>query len=126
MVDEMLQLKVWAVVGASDDESKFGYKIPKRLREKGYTVYGINPKGKAIDGIEVYPLITDLPQKPDVVNMIVNPKISLSTLDQIKEAGIENVWFQPGSFDKEVLDKARALGLNIELNHCAYVELNNI
>ena len=40
-----------------------------------------------------------------------------------KSKGIKNVWFQPGSFNDEVLEKAKSLGLNIEASHCAFVEL---
>ena len=39
----MLQKKVWAVVGASDNETKFGHKIFKLLEKAGYQVYPVNP-----------------------------------------------------------------------------------
>ncbi|MGL4731170.1 MAG: CoA-binding protein [Clostridium sp.] len=126
MKDKMLQLKKWAVLGATDDESKFGYRILKRLHEKEYIVYGLNPKYEDIDGIPVFNSVEDLPEKVDVVNVIVNPKIAMGSLAMIKEAGIENVWFQPGSFNEEVIERAKELGFNVEYDHCAFVELGNI
>ena len=43
---EMLKEKNWAVIGASTDKSKFSYKIPKILKEKGYKVYMMKLKVK--------------------------------------------------------------------------------
>lgn len=125
-MNNMLKLKTWAVMGATDDKSKFGYKILKSLKEKGYDVYGINPKYKEIENVKVVSSIDELPQVPDVVNVIVNPKIALQSLEGIKRFGVKNIWFQPGSFDEEVIKKAEELGFNIENKSCAYVELSKI
>jgi len=41
----------------------------------------------------------------------------------LKAKGIKNVWFQPGSFNEEVIEEAKKLGFNIELEDCMHVEL---
>lgn len=120
---EMLDLKKWAVIGLTDDKSKYGYKIFNKLRDKGYTTYGINPKYDEIDGIKVYNAIKDIPEKVDCVSMVVNPKLSSKALDDIAELGIKYVWFQPGTFDENVIDKAKKLELNIVYYECVYVDL---
>ncbi|GAA0122621.1 MAG: CoA-binding protein [Clostridium argentinense] len=125
-MNKMLQVKKWAVLGATDDQSKFGYKILKRLKEKGYTVYGINPKYNEIEGIKVVSSIDNLPEKVDGISVIVNPKIALNSLENIKQYGAENLWFQPGSYDSQVINKAKELGFNIENNNCLYVELGKL
>lgn len=122
-MQEMISLKNWVVIGATDDKSKFGYKILKKLKDKGYNVCGINPKYKEIEGIKIYSNINEIKENIDVANIIVNPNIAITMLDDIKNKGIKNVWFQPGSFNDEVLEKAKSLGLNIEASHCAFVEL---
>ncbi|MEG0133344.1 MAG: CoA-binding protein [Clostridium sp.] len=125
-MNKMLKLKRWALLGATDDTTKFGYKIFRLLEDKGYTVYGINPKYDSIDGIKVYKSIDELPEVIEGVNIIVNPKIALDALPKIKAKGIKNVWFQPGSFNDEVIEKAKELGFNIEVENCMHVELNKI
>lgn len=125
-MNEMLNLKTWALLGATPDESRFGYKILKRLDEKGYEVYGINPKYDEIDGMKIYRSIQELPEGIEGINIIVNPKVSLNSLEEIKKAGIKNLWFQPGSFDEEVIAKAKELGFNLEYHQCLFVELGNL
>jgi predicted CoA-binding protein len=120
---EMLNLKKWAVIGATDDKSKYGYKILNKLRKKGYEVYGVSPKYDEIDGVKVYHSIKYVPEKVDCISMVVNPKIALDVLDDIAELGIKYVWFQPGTFDEDVLDKAKNLGLYIVYYECVYVDL---
>ena len=39
-----------ALVGASNDKSKFGNRIYRDLRSKGYNVVPINPKDENIEG----------------------------------------------------------------------------
>lgn len=123
-MSDMLRLKRWALLGATEDKSKFGYKIFRTLEDKGYTVYGINPKYDTIDGIKVYKDIAEVPEVVEGINIIVNPKIALASLPAIKAKGIKNLWFQPGSFNDEVIAKAKDLGFNIENEKCMYVELN--
>lgn len=121
---DMLEQKKWAIVGVSENKERFGYKIWKLLIERGYTVYGINPKYDKIEGIKIYKSLKELPEKIDVVNVIVNPKISLVLLDEIKNQGIDYAWFQPGSLDEEVLDKAESSDLKFVYHECVYAELN--
>jgi len=122
---EMLDKKVWAVIGATPDNSKFGYKIYKRLKNAGYTVYGVNPKYTDLDGDKIYTSISDLPEKPECIDMVVSPRVSEEFLDEIKENGIEYVWFQPGTFDNAVIEKAESLGLKIVYKNyaCVLIEL---
>lgn len=123
-MNDMLKFKRWALLGATDDKEKYGYKIFRSLEDKGYTVYGINPKYETIDGIKVYKSIDDVPAIVDGINIIVNPKIALASLPAIKAKGIKNLWFQPGAFNDEVIAKAEEMGFNIEKEKCMYVELN--
>ena len=122
-MNKMLNLKRWALLGATTDTTRFGYKIFRELEDRGYTVYGINPKYDSIDGIKLYKSIEELPELIDGINVIVNPKITLEALPKIKAKGIKNVWFQPGSFNEEVIEEAKNLGFNIELEDCMHVEL---
>jgi len=120
---DMLEKKVWAVLGATPNESKFGYKIYKKLKDHDYKVYPINPKYDEINGEKCYKSIEELPETPDVLDFVVPPQVSLSALDEVNKKGIKNVWFQPGTSDKNVIEKAKENNLNI-VEDCVLVALS--
>lgn len=122
--DEMMSKKTWAVVGATDDKSRFGYKIPVIMDEHNYEVFLVNPTKDEIDGKKVYKSLDELPKKVDVIDMIVNPKFAKGYVDKAKELGIENIFFQPGSYDEELVEYTKNLGLNVVLD-CVYATLKN-
>ncbi|MBU5427055.1 CoA-binding protein [Tissierella pigra] len=121
--EEMLQKKTWAVAGVTAKKDKFGYKIWKILKENNYETYGINPNYDEIEGDKIYHSVKDLPKKIEVLDMVVPPKIAISTLDEAKEADIEYIWFQPGTYNDEVIEKAKELGFKILYDDCVYKEL---
>ena len=121
--EEMLSKKVWVVAGVSGNKDKFGYKIWKTLKEHGYETYGVSPNYEELEGDKIYPSVKDLPKKIDVLDMVVAPKIAIHTLEEAKEAGIEYIWFQPGTYNDEVLAKARELEFKILYDDCVYATL---
>lgn len=123
--EEMLNKKVWVVSGVTAKKDKFGYKIWKILKEHDYETYGVNPNYDEIEGDKVYHSVKELPIKADVLDMVVAPKIGINTLDEAKEAGIEYIWFQPGTYNDEVLTKAKELGFKILYDDCVYATLRN-
>ena len=104
---EMLQFKHWAVVGASRNEDSYGYKIYMKLKSKGYRVYPVSPKGGEIDGDTVYPSLSQVPQKVEVVDFVVNPTVGMDVLDLVIELGIDKIWLQPGTRGQELINKAK-------------------
>lgn len=121
----MLQLKNWAVVGATDNTEKFGYKIFRALKAAGYHVYPVNPGITEILGDKCYPALKDLPVLPEVVNVVVPPKIGEQIMHDCFELGIKNVWLQPGANAASVVETAKSLGLNVVDQNCILVELRN-
>ena len=79
---EMMDKKVWAVVGVTGKKEKWGYKLYKILKDHNYETYGVSPNYDEIEGDKIYKSLKDLPTKIDVVDMVVSPKISINTLDE--------------------------------------------
>jgi len=112
MLEElMLGKKVWAVVGANQNPEKYGNMIYKKLRLRGYEVYAVNPLYDTVEGDQCYKDLKSLPKLPDVINMVVSPKRSKAFVEEAAGLGIRYIWFQPGTYDDEVLDLAKKLGL---------------
>lgn len=106
-ISEMLDKRVWAVVGVSADRGKFGYKVYKKLKNAGYTVYAVNPHLTEIDGDRVYPDLSSLPEVPDVVNCVVRPEVTKEVVSQCAIKGIRYVWMQPGADGSEAIALAK-------------------
>jgi len=101
----------YAVVGATIDQSKYGYRVLKDLYGAGFKVVGVNPKYHGIEGIPCYPSLFELPQKPDVAVFVVPSTVGLGMLAEVKKFGINKVWFQPGAESEEIRLRAKELGL---------------
>jgi predicted CoA-binding protein len=93
-----------AVVGASDDADKYGSRIYRNLKSKGYRVIGINPARDTIDGDPAYPSLSAMPEPPTIVDIVVPPPVTLRVLEECTRLGLRNVWVQPGAEDAAVLD----------------------
>jgi predicted CoA-binding protein len=122
---EMLEKKIWAVVGVTAKKDKWGYKIFNILKENNYDTYGVSPNYDDIEGNKIYSSLGQIPVKVDVVDLVVSPKISLNVLDEAKELGIEYIFFQPGTYNDEVIAKAQELGLKYLTGDCIYATLRN-
>ena len=70
-IQQALDQKVWAVIGATHKTEKFGYKIYKCLKDHGYEVYPVNPNIAEINGDKCYPSLSALPVVPAVVDFVV-------------------------------------------------------
>jgi len=98
LIKEFLDKKnIISIVGASRDPNKYGHQVYIDLKEAGYEVYPVNPNAEEIMGDKCYPDLKSLPVKPDVVNLVVPPKITEEIVKICKELGIEKIWMQPGS-----------------------------
>ncbi len=122
MIKEALGKKNWAVIGATDKKEKFGYQIFKKLVDKGYNVYPIHPKLEEIDGIKCYKSVFDIAGKVDVVNVVVNKKLTMNIVSNKDIAKFDYIWFQPGTFDSDVIDTAFKNNENLIYNKCVLIE----
>ncbi len=122
--EQALSAKKWAVVGANENKAKFGNKIYRRLKQHGYEVYPVNPGLETVDGDKCYAKLADIPVKIEVVDFVVPEKIGLTTLDEMKELGIDTAFLQPNTDSKAVLNKAQELGISA-IQGCVLVELAN-
>lgn len=122
-IEAMLKLKNWAVVGANNHHEKFGYKIFKFLDQTNeYKVVPVNPGLTEVMKHKCYPNVKELPVKPDVVNFVVPAKAGEQVVRDCAEAGIKNIWLQPGADADSVVNLAKELGLTV-VKACVLVEL---
>lgn len=97
-----------AIIGATDTPGKYGGIIYRDMKSRGYRVYAVNPNRSTVDGDACWARVTDLPETPDVAVFVVPADKGLQVLEDCAEAGIQNVWVQPGAFSTalgEALDQ---------------------
>lgn len=125
LIDDFVNRKVWAVVGASQDRSKFGFRVFDALRRVGYTVYPVNPRGGELDGATVYPSLADLPEDPEVVDLVVPPAVTEQVVKEMHRLGLRRVWMQPGSESQAAIHFCQENGMQVVHHACAMVHKRN-
>jgi predicted CoA-binding protein len=121
--EESLQKSNWAVVGATNKEDKYGYKIVKVLQENGYSVFPVNPSYREVAGVKCYAGLRDIPEKIEVVDMVINPQIGVQVMEEVINEGINYVWLQPGARSDDIKQKARENNINF-VEDCIYATLS--
>ena len=109
-----------AIIGASNDRSKFGNKAVRAFLRRGYTVYPVNPKDTEIEGLPAFKSVGEVPVRPNLVSVYLPPPVLLKVLPAIAAKGCDELWLNPGTESDEVLIAAERLGLNI-IQACSIV-----
>ena len=83
-IHNMLNPRSIAVVGASPRMAYGGRMLAAALKSADrVNVYPVNPRYEDVQGVKCYPSVSDLPETPDVVGVVVS---SDQVLDVLKEA----------------------------------------
>ncbi len=101
------------VVGASGDPSKYAYLAVQRFAARGYTVWPMHPSGLPVAGHACMSTFGQLPGRPDVVSMYVNPRIGVGLVEAIAEARPRLVILNPGTEGEMVTAALRGRGLHV-------------
>jgi predicted CoA-binding protein len=100
-----------AVIGASQDRTKFGNKAVRAYVNQGHTVFPINPGSDLIEGLKSYPSILQVVVDIDITLVYLPPPTTLTVLPEVARKGTGQLFLNPGSENADVVAKARELGL---------------
>ncbi|AWB35428.1 acetate--CoA ligase family protein [Orrella marina] len=89
-IREIMHARSVAVIGASEDESKWGGRALAILRRHTVSseVYPVNPKASELMGLPAYKSIADCPRPVDIAMVLVPQAMILDTLEQCAKAGV--------------------------------------
>lgn len=110
-----------AIIGATDSPGKYGGIIYRDMKSKGFTVYGVNPGRDTVDGDRCYPNIKDIPERPTIAVFVVPARVGIEVLKDCKEAGVTNIWVQPGAFSNAFREALDADGFDWIAEACVMV-----
>lgn len=108
----------FAIVGASQDKSKYGYEVFEILKLHGHTVLPINPKYADVDGIPCYPSLPNLPYKPDVVLTAAPAPVSEKIAQTCAELGFSTFWMPTGTETDEAIAICQQNGVTEIHGYC--------
>jgi predicted CoA-binding protein len=121
LISDFVHRRTWAVVGASQDRSKFGNRVFRSLRDAGYIVFPVNPKGGMLEGAQVYPSLAELPEPPEVVDMVVPPAVTEQVVEEAHRLGLTRIWMQPGAESEAAIAYCHEHGIEVVHDACAMV-----
>jgi uncharacterized protein len=121
--DEFLASRRVAVTGVSREPRSNGSKVVyRRLRERGYDVFAVNPNADEVEGDACYHDLRSIPAGVDAVVIGTRPELAEETMRECAELGIKHVWMHrgpgAGSVSGAAADYGRRHGIAVIAGGC--------
>ncbi|HQK75369.1 MAG TPA: CoA-binding protein, partial [Candidatus Hydrogenedentes bacterium] len=81
--------KTIAIVGASNDRTKYGNKAVRAFKDGGWTVYPVNPNRPSVMGIKAYPTVADVPDQIDLAVVVTPAKAIPALISECADVGVK-------------------------------------
>jgi len=103
--------KTLAVVGASADERKFGGGFLRSLQEFGFKgkIYPVNPRGREVLGLKMYPNVRDIPGPVDLAHIMVPASFVPRVLEDCVAKGVKAAQIFTAGFKETGEEEGRRL-----------------
>ncbi len=100
-----------AVTGVSRTPETHGSNtVYRRLRERGYEVFAVNPNAQEVEGDRCYQDLKSIPGGVEAVVIGTRPEIAEDTMRECAELGIKHVWMHWGGGASSVSGTATEYG----------------
>ena len=111
-----------AVIGLSEVPSKPSHYVSEYMQEYGYKIYPVNPSISEVLGERAYASLSELPIKPDIVNVFRLPRFIPAIVEEMITLGLKNIWVQQGIVNLEAASRAESAGIHVVMDRCIMVE----
>ena len=120
---EFLANKRIAVTGVSRNPATHGANVVyRRLRERGYQVFAVNPNTDQVEGDPSYANLRSIPGGVAAVVIGTRPERAEWTMRECVELGVKHVWmhrsFGTGSVCNAALSHGRQAGIRVIAGGC--------
>jgi predicted CoA-binding protein len=107
-----------AVTGVSGTpKGHAGNTVYKRLRDRGYEVFAVNPNAELVEGDRCYASLREIPGGVDAVVIATRPELAAATIQECAELGIKRTWmhrsFGEGSACQDATVRGREQGITV-------------
>ena len=115
---EFLALRRIAVTGVARKADGHGANVVyRRLRERGYQVFAVNPNATEVEGDTCFRSLASIPGGVEAVVIGTRPETAESTVRECAELGIQHVWmhraFGGGSVSPAATTYGREHGVHV-------------
>jgi uncharacterized protein len=108
---EFLSHKRVAVTGVSREPGSHGSNVVyRRLRDRGYEVFAVNPNTDEVEGDPSYHDLRSIPGGVEAVVIGTRPATAEATMRECADLGIEHVWMHRGPGGGSVSPEAAKYG----------------
>ena len=123
--DILKTVKTIAMVGASNDKTKFSYGVLRVLHETGYEMLPVNPSlaGLKIRGLKVFPSLSSINKNVDMVQVFRKAEDLPTVAKEAVEIGAKVLWGHIGVKHPEAAKIAEDAGMKVVMNRCPKIEL---
>jgi predicted CoA-binding protein len=120
----LVEAKVIAVVGLSDNPWRPSHSVSEYMQDAGYEIIPVNPNrvGQTILGQQVYASLLDIPKPVDIVNVFRPAQVTPPIAEQAVAIGAKALWLQLGIANDEAARIASEGGLAVVMNRCISTE----
>jgi len=117
------EAKTIAILGASPDTSKASNHVAAYLRDVGYKMIPVYPKGDEILGQKVYRSLAEIDEPVDMVVVFRKPAALDAIADAVIARGdVKTYWTQLELINNDAAQRVKDAGINVVQNYCAMVE----
>lgn len=109
--EDFLACRRIAVTGVSREPATHGGNVVyKRLRERGYDVFAVNPNADTLEGDRAYPDLGSIPGGVEAVVIATRPDRAEATVREAADLGVTRAWMHRSFGGGSVSAEATALG----------------
>ena len=112
------------ILGASNKPERFAYKAFQQLKAHDYSPILVSPVLQEIDGVKVFPDLSQIDTPVDTITVYVNSEISSTLINKILALKPRRIIFNPGSENTSVENALIAAGITV-VKACTLVLLNS-
>lgn len=117
------ETKTIAVLGASPDTTKASNHVAKYLKDVGYKMIPVYPKGDTILGEKVYRSLAEIDEPVDMVVVFRKPAALDAIADAVIARGdVKTYWTQLELINNDAAQRVKDAGIHVVQNYCAMIE----
>jgi predicted CoA-binding protein len=122
IIQEFIEDKKVAIVGASPNKDNFGRSLIQELSKKDYKVFPVNPKYKEVEGIACVPGVKELPGEVENVILAIPPTLTDEVIDQCVGTNVKRVWMirgvGRGAYSEKAHKTCQDNGIDVVYDFC--------
>ncbi|MCX8084695.1 MAG: CoA-binding protein [Calditerrivibrio sp.] len=118
----LINAKDIVIVGASNNPERASNGVMKFLMGKGYNCYPVNPNETEVLGVKAYKAISDVPVRPDIVDVFRKSEAAPEIVKESIKIGAKFIWLQEEVYSEEAERIAKEHNIPIIMDKCIFKE----